>query len=77
MAQPHLHVRFIGPFGEVIERYKDGKYEGIQCPHYTPCPIDYRCEIKNSKYEWCDKCKVQTCDHSTKQKNMLIKKGEV
>jgi hypothetical protein len=76
MPKAVIHETFIGPFGERIVRYKDGTYEGILCPHYAPCPIDYRCEHKNPKYDWCKRCKVKTCEHSTKEKNMLIRKGE-
>jgi hypothetical protein len=76
MGVAEKHEEFEGPFGERVIRYKDGYYEGIECSQYAPCPIDYRCENKNSKYEWCRRCKVLTCSHSTKEKNLLIRKGE-
>lgn len=77
MAGAKLHERFIGPFGEVVERYEDARYEGIECPHYDPCPICYRCSIKNLKYDWCKRCKVKTCNHTTRGKNTMIRKADV
>ncbi|MFW6015860.1 MAG: hypothetical protein ACOCRK_05440 [bacterium] len=74
MARGGIAERFKGPFDERITRYQDGSYQGIQCDWYTKCPITYRCEAKHEGHDRCKKCKVKAAYHSTKEKNLLIRK---
>lgn len=74
LAKGNIEERFKGPFGGRVKRYKDGEYKGIKCDWYTKCPITYRCEVKNTAYKRCKRCKVKAAYHSTREKNLLIRK---
>ena len=58
-----------------VKRTADAYYLGVKCSWYHPCPICQRCMASfPSKYERCKDCAVTGCHHTTKQRNMLIKR---
>ena len=58
-----------------VKRTADAYYVGVKCSWYHPCPICQRCMASfPSKYERCKECSVTGCYHTTKQRNMLIKR---
>lgn len=59
----------------LVRRLSNGKYLGIKCHLYNPCPICYRCtNYFPQKYQACRDCSLISCNHTTKQKNLLIKR---
>lgn len=76
MGHGKIHSRGKDGTGADIIRYKDGYYKGVKCINYEPCPICRRCENKSSIYEECRNCDVKGCYHRTKDKVMLIKRGD-
>ena len=72
-ALPHENFRGIN--NQLVTRFKDGTYDGIECDWYDPCPICYRCMNRlQTKHDRCRECKVKTCTHSTVERNRLIRK---
>ena len=58
-----------------VKRTADAYYLGVECSWYNPCPVCQRCISSfPSKYERCKECSVTGCHHTTKQRNMLIKR---
>ena len=70
-----IHEKFKGVCDNTVTRYKDGYYKNVKCIHYEPCPICFRCEVKNKKYKKCRNCEVKKDYHTTREKNMMIRKG--
>lgn len=54
--------------------YYDGKYYGMGCIHFHECPICYKCMGPAGMYVRCDNCIAYKCNHTEKQREMMIKR---